>query len=165
MTRLLLVVITAVMTGSLWAAHDTSGIWLALLSFVQAIVIWLLSLKRGMGGRDRLDMVCLLLCFIGIGLWQWSNQPLIGLIASIAADIMAALPSLRKTVRLPHTELALFYALDVIAALAIMFAGPLTPMTMLFPAYIASINATYVLVIRWPRAAQKPATAVQLDQL
>lgn len=153
MTRFLLVVITGVLTGSLWASGDTSGLWLALTSFIQSLFLWVLSFKYGIGGRDRLDMICLVLCLAGLGLWIVSNQPWIGLLASIAADAIAMVPALRKTIRLPHTEMTAFYAIDTVAGLAIMFAGPLTVQAMLFPAYIAVINFAFVVAIRWPRKA------------
>lgn len=151
MTRFLLVVITAVMTGSLWANGDTSGLWLALTSFLQSIFLWVLSFKYGLGGRDTLDMICLVLCLAGLGLWLIADEPWIGLLASIAADAIAMVPALRKTIRLPHTEMALFYAIDTMAGLAIMFAGPLTLEAIVFPVYIAVINFAFVAVIKWPR--------------
>lgn len=151
MTRFLLLVITAVMTLSLWASGDTSGVWLALVSFIQAVSIFGLSLWRGMGGGDRLDIACLLLCLAGVALWLLADLPWVGLAASIAADTIAMIPALRKTIRLPHTELALFYALDTVAGLLILAAGPRTPLAMAFPLYIAVINAAFVLAICWPR--------------
>jgi hypothetical protein len=153
MTRFLLVVITGVMTGALWAGGDTSGLWLALTSFLQSLFLWFLSFKHGIGGRDRLDMICLVLCLAGLALWLVVDQPWIGLLASIAADAIAMVPALRKTIRLPHTEMTTFYAVDTVAGLAIMFAGPLTLEAMLFPAYIAVINFAFVLAIKWPRRA------------
>ncbi|HSX17125.1 MAG TPA: hypothetical protein VLH86_03435 [Patescibacteria group bacterium] len=162
MTRFLLVVITALMVASLWATDDTSGIWLAWVSFVQAIFIFGLSLKYGMGGRDRLDYACLALCGVGIGLWLLSDWPWMGLIASIAADCIAMIPALRKTIRLPHTELTLFYAVDTFAGLFILFAGPYTLKAMALPAYIAAINFAFVLAIEWPRRQPVPTAETEV---
>lgn len=156
MTRFLLLVITGVMTASLWASHDTSGLWLALVSFLQSLFIWVLSFKWGMGGRDRLDIVCMGLCGIGVVVWLTSDQPWIGLAASIVADLIACIPSLRKTIRLPHTELMSFYLLDTLAGVAILLAGPFTLGAMVFPLYIAVINFAYVLAIVWPRKQPIP---------
>jgi hypothetical protein len=151
MTRFLLVIITLLMAASLWLAGDTSGVWLALVSFVQAVVIFGVSLKRGMGGTSRLDWTCLGLCLAGLALWLLAGWPWFGLLASIVADAVAMVPALRKTMRWPHTELTLFYAIDVFAGLAIVLAGPLTLQAIVFPAYIALINLVFVIAIRWPR--------------
>jgi hypothetical protein len=147
MTRFLLVLITILSVATLWAAGDTSGLWLAMASCVEAILVFVLSLKYGMGGRDRLDGACLALCIGGVALWLLSDKPLVGLAASIAADFIASLPALRKTIRLPHTELALFYALGAVAGLMIVLAGPFTLQAMVFPAYIASIDFAFVVAI------------------
>src|SRR5688572_9227777 len=93
MTRFLMLIISGLSFGSLLAGDDHSGIWLALASFVQSLAIVMLTFRHGMGGRDRLDMVCLLLCGIGIVLWMTFDESLIGLIASLVADLIACIPS------------------------------------------------------------------------
>ena len=152
MTRFLMVVITALATISLWANGDTSGLWLALTSLLQAVLILVLCWgRRGIGGGSRLDWACLGLCVVGIVLWLAWNQSLLGLLASIAADLVACIPSLHKTVRLPHTESLAFYALDTVAGLCVFLAGPFGWQAALFPLYIVLINAAFVLVIAFGR--------------
>lgn len=151
MTRFLMLVITGVMTLALWVQHDTSGIWLALVSCLQALLLLGLSFHRGIGGRSRLDMLCLVLCLAGVVWWLIAKEPLMGLIASITADLIACLPSLHKTIRLPHTEIVSFYLLDAIAGLLVLMAGPFTWQAGMFPAYIILINAGFVAAIVWPR--------------
>lgn len=151
MTRLLLVCITALMVASLIGQGDTSGVWLALVSFVQALGIWVLSLTHGIGGRSRLDFACMGVCALGLGLWMFFGGAWIGLLASIVADIAASLPALVKTVRMPHTELLAFYAWDTLAGLLVAIAGPFTLKAALFPLYIALINALFAVVIWLPR--------------
>src|SRR5688572_19543566 len=102
MTRLLLFVITGLATLSLWANGDTSGLWLALTSFIESGIIWMLALKKGIGGQDTLDWICLALCGAGIMFWLAGGNSMAGLIASIVADLVACIPSLHKTARLPH---------------------------------------------------------------
>lgn len=151
MTRLLLVFIGALSFATLWAAHDTAAIWLALVSLVEAIVIWALSWRGGMGGRGRLDGICFGLCVLGMVLWLASGESLVGLVMAVAADFVACLPALRKTLRWPHTEPALFYASGVLAALAIALASAHTFRALLYPVYIMVIDSVFVVAIRWPR--------------
>jgi hypothetical protein len=157
MTRLLLLAITAISYGALVAHGDTSGVWLALVSFIQAGVIWLLALKYGIGGADKLDILCLVLCMVGVVYWVLSGQSLAGLVASIVADCIAVIPALRKTIRLPHTELTLFYALDALAAALVLAVGPYTWQASMFPGYLLVINMAFVFAIRKGRrhAAQE----------
>jgi len=49
-TRIVILLITVLATASLFAQHNTVAIWLAGVSTLQAIVIFALSIKRGMGG-------------------------------------------------------------------------------------------------------------------
>lgn len=150
-TRLLMVVIGGLSFWALAAAHDHSGVLLALVSFVQAVAIWGLSFKRGIGGSGRLDFVCLGLCATGVVLWLACGQSLFGLCMSIIADVVACVPSFCKTVRLPHTESLAFYALDTVAGLCILLASARTLPALLYPAYIVLINSAFVLAIWWPR--------------
>ena len=79
-TRFLMMAITALSFVSLLAAHDHSGVWLALTSTVQASGLWILSLKKGIGSIfNYLDLTCMALCALGIVLWLVSGQSLVGL--------------------------------------------------------------------------------------
>jgi hypothetical protein len=162
MTRLLMVVISLVSFVALWAVHDTSGIWLALVSLIQAVVLWQLSFKKGIGGSSRLDWACLVLCFMGVLLWLAWGESLLGLLASIVADMIACIPSLHKTIRMPRTESMAFYALDTVAGALILAAGPFNWEAMLFPAYIVVINAAFVafIAVGNKRTVSIPPTAI-----
>jgi hypothetical protein len=142
MTRFLLALITGLSFLALYANHDTSGVWLALASFVESGIILVLSFKFGVGGWERLDYICLIICLAGLVVWG-----LTGLLAAIIADCVAIIPALRKTIRQPHTESWLFYALGVLAAAAIMIAGPYGWQSLLYPLYLFVINAVFVFVI------------------
>jgi uncharacterized protein with PQ loop repeat len=119
----------------------------ALAACVQALAILLLSLRRGIGGSDRLDYICLTVCLLGMTFWLISGQSMVGLMAAIVADLVACLPSLIKTIRQPHTESVLFFGLGAIAGVLVLLAGPYTWQAALFPAYIFLIDALYVAII------------------
>ena len=146
-TYLLLSMITGLSFASLLASRDTSGVWLAGVSFVQCLIVLGLALKFGMGGKDPFDVVCIGLCALGILAWLLTGESLMGLIASIVADFLAVLPTLRKVWRHPHTEVWLFYALDAIAAGFILGAGPYAVRAMIFPGYLLAINAVCAALI------------------
>lgn len=151
MTRFLLAVITALSLAALVAQGDTSGVWLGLTSFLQSATIGVLSIWYGMGGKSKLDMVCLGLCGVGLVLWLVSGESLFGLVVSVVADLVACVPSLVKTYALPHTEQALAYVLDALAGACILAAGPYGWQALLLPGYLLLINAVYVAFITQPR--------------
>lgn len=151
MTRLLMMLISALSFAALAARHDVPGALLAFTSFLPAIVLWVVSLKRGMGGSDPLDYVCLALCCVGSVLWLVSGDSFLGLVLSVIADIVACVPSLVKTIKLPHTEIASYYLIDVIAGGFIALVAVPTLSGLLYPLYLAAINGAFVVAIVWPR--------------
>jgi hypothetical protein len=148
-TRFVLLVITCLSASSLWAgANRGAAFWLAAISTVQALGLFLLCLKRGMGGWSRSDITCLLIAAAGIVLWQVTDQPMVGLLASILADFVGCVPAIIKTYRLPHTEIWQFFAIDTVAA-AIGLAASVRfdIFTLSYPLYIFTINAAMVVLI------------------
>ncbi|HSX28122.1 MAG TPA: hypothetical protein VLF60_01590 [Candidatus Saccharimonadales bacterium] len=162
-TYTLFVLITSLTFASLLASHDRSGIWLAGVSVLQTLAICGLAFKWGMGGKDPFDVLCVLLCVGGIAVWLATGESLIGLLAAIVADFLALLPALRKMWRHPYTEIWTFYALDTVAALAIVAAGPYGWRAVLYPGYLSSVNFLCVAIIAW-RQRQKRIASLPLAQ-
>ena len=147
MTYFLMSAITGLACIALWASGDTSGVWLAFASFIQALIICALALRLGIGGREKMDIICLILCAIGLVLWLVTGESLVGLLAAILADFIAVVPSLHKTIRWPETEIWIFYGLDTVAAGLILLAGPSVWPEILYPVYLLLINAVFVYII------------------
>ena len=149
-TRLVLLTITLLSTFALFAQHDTVAIWLAGVSALQAIFIFILSLKYGMGGYSITDGLCLVVAIIGILFWQITQDPTVGLYFAILADFTGMVPSLIKTYKMPHTEIYMFFLLDVFAGFFNLLAvKQWTASEVSFPLYIMLINlAMVVLVLR-----------------
>ena len=151
-TRLVLLLITSLATASLFAQHNTVAIWLAGVSTLQAIVIFALSIKHGMGGWAKSDMICLVIALLGIGLWQTTKQPTLALYAAIAADFTGMVPALIKTYKFPKTEIWSFFLLDTFAAIfSLMAIKVWTLEEFSFPLYLVLINFAMVLLIVSPR--------------
>lgn len=151
-TRLILLLITSLATASLFAQHNTVAIWLAGVSTLQSILIFILSIKHGMGGWEKKDLLCLFIAVVGIVLWQTTKNPVIALYASIAADFTGMIPALIKTFHLPKTEVWTFYALDTVAAIfSLMAVKNFTIQEFSYPVYILLINFVMVLLIVRPQ--------------
>ena len=151
-TRLVLLLITSLATASLFAQHNTVAIWLAGVSTLQAIVIFALSIKHGMGGWAKSDMICLVIALLGIGLWQTTKQPTLALYAAIAADFTGMVPAMIKTYKFPKTEIWSFFLLDTFAAIfSLMAIKTWTVEEFSFPLYLVLINFAMVLLIVSPR--------------
>lgn len=137
MTRFILTFVLTLNLVSIVAAHGNLGaISLACIFFLQAIVIFLLSLWHGMGGSNVLDWVCLVVAFLGIIGWKLTGNPLLGVYFSILADFSGFIPAFIKTWKYPHTESHWFYSLGAIGAFLTLIAYGVN-MASLFQIYIA----------------------------
>lgn len=115
---------------------------------MQSILIFSLSIKYGMGGWAKIDLLCLAMAVMGIGLWQSTKDPALALYASIAADFTGMIPALIKTYRFPETEVWSFYMLDVFAAgFSLLALTVWTAQEFSYPMYILIINLCMVILI------------------
>ena len=122
MTRFILVLISGLATASLFAQESTVAIWLPGIFTLGSLIIFLLSLKFGMGGLAKTDGICLILSIAGIVFWKITHNPLYALYASIAADFVGQIPMFIKTYRFPGTEVWTVYLLSIGAAICNLIA-------------------------------------------
>lgn len=155
-TRFVLLIITLLATASLLAQHDTVAVWLAGVSALQAILLFILSIKHGMGGWAKIDVLCLIIALAGIVIWQTTKEPALALYASIAADFTGMIPAIIKTYKYPHTEIWSFFLLDVFAAIfSLLAVKAWTVQEFSYPLYIMIINSLMVLLIMRPKFLRK----------
>jgi len=146
-TRFVLMVITILSVWSL-STDKSAAFWLALASAIQCAAVFVLSIKRGMGGWARLDIICLVIALVGISIWQSTGYPVIGLYASILADFIGYIPAFVKTYMLPDTEDWRFFAIDTVASVfTFMALETFTPYSLGYPVYIFLANVGMVILI------------------
>jgi len=66
--------------------------------------IFILSIKRGIGGSSKLDIMIFLMVIVSLVVWYTTKNPVLGLIMSIVTDFIAFSPTLIKAWVLPETE-------------------------------------------------------------
>ncbi len=147
MTRFILAFAMTLNFVSIIAVFGNTGAKIfAGISFIQGIIIFLLSLWRGMGGTSVFDYVCLVLAVVGIAGWKLTGNPIIGVWFSILTDFFAYLPAFIKTWKHPHTESPWFYVTGGFAA----FLGLITyniDASSIFQIYIILCCLTMILFI------------------
>ena len=110
--------------------------------------IAILSIKHGDGGWNRLDRRCLIASGISFILWRILNYDLIAIILPLLIDILAALPTLKKSYYEPETEDLLTYILYTVGGLfAVLAVTRWTFEIAITPLYILCINAVIVLIL------------------
>jgi hypothetical protein len=155
-TRFVLLLITILTFASLLAQHNHQAIWLAGASAIQAVFIFGLSIKHGMGGKDKSDVICLIIALIGIVLWRITKQPVLALYFAILADFTGMIPALIKTYRRPETEIWSYFAIDIVAGLLTLIASKeWTVQAVSYGLYIMVINMLMVGIILFGQGKQR----------
>lgn len=89
------------------------------------IIIFLLSLKylfKGEAGHiRRIDTYFLIICLLGLIPWLLTKDPTVSVIIVVLVDIVAFIPTLRKTWRHPETEKPLLYEMNVARHILTLF--------------------------------------------
>lgn len=151
-THFIFLLITALTTASLFVQGNKVAIWLAGATTFQSIIIFFLSIKYGMGGWSKTDILCLVMALLGIVLWQVTKNPVVALYFAISADFIGIIPTLVKTYHLPETEVWTFYTIDIFAALFSLFALSRWSLEEYsYPVYIMLINVVMTAFIVRPK--------------
>lgn len=138
--------------GNLAAGADST--MLPIICAVAAqLCIAILSIKYGEGGWNNLDRKCLIASGISFILWRILDYDLIAIILPLLVDVLAAIPTLKKSYLSPETEDLLTYILYTIGGLFTVlsigswsfdFASFEIAIT---PIYILFINGLIVLIL------------------
>lgn len=97
-----------------------------------------------------IEVVCFVLAVIAIILWQMTNNPLLAIIFSLIADILAGVPTIVKTYRDPKSELPLGWFMVAFGALLSLISNTIFDLpNLLFPIWILIVNTLIgVLALR-----------------
>lgn len=157
-----------IFNGSVKPQRITWGIWSILTSvaFINQIIngggysayffgstallvigVFLLSIKRGMGGKSTFDLIVLVASICLFILWAVTRDTRMTTIIAVLIDLIAALPTLYKTYKQPETEVYLQWILAAVAGLLSMLAvGTSTDYILyIYPLYIVVMNSLIVL--------------------
>jgi hypothetical protein len=155
-TRLLLFIVTFIFVSTLFFQGDRIGLFLAIPSFIGSTVIFILSIKYGVGGRSKMDIITLVGALLSLLVWKVTDNPTLGLYASILTDFIGFSPTLVKSYKEPYTESYLFYGCDLIASFFNLLAlKSYLMMDLAFPLYIFIVNSSVTLIILLRRRLKK----------
>lgn len=97
------------------------GAFSAGVSWGFTILIFILALKNGFKHVRAIDTYFLIAAVAGIGVWVVTQDPTISVVIAVAIDVVAFVPTIRKTMHSPHTESVLLYATNVVRHILILF--------------------------------------------
>jgi hypothetical protein len=133
--------------GNLAAGADYTMLPL-ICAVVAQLCVAILSIKHGEGGWNPFDRRCLIASGISFILWQILNYDIIAIILPLLIDILAALPTLKKSYYNPETEDLLTYILYAVGGVFTVLAIQNWSFEIFItPLYVLLINVVIVLLL------------------
>lgn len=139
---------TSLLTVSSYIASGAhTAIFCGLAYTILEVVVFLLSIKRGMGGLKPIDLLALSGAAIGCVLWVTTKDPLLALYIGVFIEFIAYLPVFEKSYKHPHTENTLSWELEVAASLLNLLALSTIDLNESLYPISAAIGNTVVMLI------------------
>lgn len=124
------------------------GAFVTLGAGAMCLLVIILSLKYGKRDITTSDTVVLILTLIAIGFWLGAKQPITAIILITIADLLAFVPTVRKSWNKPYTETLSLYVTNtfrfILALLALEVYSLLTSLWVI--AWITA-NALFALML------------------
>lgn len=147
--------LTVVIFGIQISHHAGPGSFVTLAAGALCLVVLLLSLKRGTKDIVFSDKVVFVLAILTIILWLFAKQPLLAIILASIADLLAFIPTVRKSWHKPFSETLSLYQMNTLRfALAILALEQFTLITAVWPAMWAICNGLFALMLIYRRRTQ-----------
>jgi hypothetical protein len=128
--------------GASWSLLLTAGDAVAIL------VTFILSIKYGVGGFQKWDILSLIGALFSLFLWYITSEPAFALFLIIIIDIIGANLTIIKTWKNPETENWVGWAICGAGGLFGVFAvGSFNLVLLSYPMYICIINSIVAIII------------------
>jgi hypothetical protein len=127
------------------AKGASASLWLTGVQMIGVTIIFLLSLKYGVGGLVKKDILALLAAGVGLILWWLTREAAIALLIVIFIDTIGAVLTVLKAYQHPESETLMTWLLAGIAGFFAAFAvGEANFILLSYPLYTAIINSSVV---------------------
>ncbi|MFZ3020107.1 MAG: hypothetical protein WA051_01120 [Minisyncoccia bacterium] len=96
--------------ASMTFALASAGSWNAVPMFSAFVlgssIVLILSVKNGVGGFAKLDIICVLIALVGLAVWRMNAQgnPEVAVLANMLAGTTGTIPNIIKAYRDPESE-------------------------------------------------------------
>lgn len=108
----------------------------------------ILGLKRGKKDITRSDTFVAIMGLIAIGFWLIVDQPIVSIILVVVADILAFIPTIRKSWNKPYTETLSLYVTNALRfSLALLAVSEYTILSSLWLFVWALVNAAFSFML------------------
>lgn len=127
-----------------------SGFW-PLLIFIASFIN-----RKSYRKLEKFDYICGICSLLALVLWRITKEPLVAIAFAIASDAFAALPTIIKSWRHPHTESPVAFTTWLLSALTSFFAmKTFGAAELAFPIYLVIVCSTLILSVYGGRRRKK----------
>ena len=125
------------------------GAFVTLAAALMCIVVIFLGFRQEAKIKITLsDTLFLVLALVALGFWLVAKQPVISAILATLIDLLAFVPTIRKSWSLPHSETVSFYALNTFRfGLAFFSLHQYSLQTALYPATWLVANGLFAVML------------------
>jgi hypothetical protein len=140
--------LTGIAFAASWADKQYPSAILMLAATIETLIIVILGLRFGNRRLEPFDIVCQFGAIVGLVLWLLLDSPAIAVAATVAIDLIGALPTIKHAWQKPSEETALTFFMACIGGLCtVLIAGDWKITAVAYPLYITLCNALLVVVI------------------
>lgn len=132
-----------------WAKGGGAGAWSTGITGLIVIIITVLALRNPTRDIARSDKIFFVLALLAIVPWLVTQDPTVSIIMATAIDAAAFVPTIRKTLKHPHSETLATYSINILRhGLSLFALGNYNLATVLYPTYLLIMNTfiTYIIV-------------------
>jgi hypothetical protein len=142
----------AIILGLNFTIQLTSGVGISSLllglNVLGCCIVFTLCYKKGYVNYDRLDWLCFALAIFAITLWLITKTPIYSVILSCLIDLLALLPSFRKSFKLPWDDSPIAYWTSGAEYLISLPSYQIFSLvTLLYPVCLITLDFTYSIFI------------------
>lgn len=126
----------------------TDSLWLTVSITIGVTIIFILSIKRGVGGFTKRDYMALLSAAFGLVLWYFTREAVYALIIVVIIDAIGAYLTVLKIIKNPLSESLNAWILSVVGALlGVIAVGKINVVLLIYPFYLFVANMVILATI------------------
>lgn len=143
-----------------YASGADNSLWMFGAVVLATGTIFVASLKNGVGGHTKKDILTIIISSGGAVLWLLFDRPLLSILANVFAVVVAVSPTIVKAKKDPESETRIAYLLGLISSvLALISVGKLDYELLILPANgaVLQIYLVYLLYFKPKRTIKQKA--------
>ncbi len=130
------------------AKGATDSLWLTIGQTLAVLIVFLLSIKYGVGGFTKRDIRALIAAGIGLVIWYLTNEASYALLIVIAIDAIGTYLTVSKSYADPESETMSTWILSGTSGIFGMLAvGVFSPILLAYPLYIVVANYSVAIAM------------------